>query len=129
MKNYLFIFALLFGFLANAQTWNNLDFNANQPGLENNPLKGFATMWQPSNDFPHSIQGNLFGLGDLMLGIDDFDWTSVDNFLAQEANKGNHAYLQVNIDPAFGGSDMPTFLLDQVEFQEHSNQVLQKFQR
>lgn len=121
MKIRLLILALLFGLSANAQTWEELDYNPNQLGLEKNPLKGFATMWQPSNNFPHSIQGRLFGLDDIMFGIDNFNWTSIDNFLIQEASKGNHAYLQVNIDPAFGGSDMPTFLVDKVEFQYYDD--------
>ncbi len=117
MKNFLLILSLLSGLFANAQTWDNLTYNENQSGLELNPLKGFATMWQPSNNFPHSIQGELFGLDDVMLGIDSFDWTVIDNFLAQEASEGNHCYIQVNIDPAFGGSDMPAFLVDQVDWQ------------
>lgn len=121
MKNYLLILSLLLGHVAHAQTWKNLTFDANQPGLETNPLKGFATMWQPSNNFPHSIQGKLFGLDELMLGIDNFDWTALDNFLLQEANKGNHCYIQVNIDPAFGNSDMPGFLVNQVEFQYYDD--------
>jgi len=34
MKVHLFIVSLLFCFSANAQTWKDLDFNANQPGLD-----------------------------------------------------------------------------------------------
>lgn len=123
MKNYILVFASFFvlGLSANAQVWNNLVQNANQPGLEENPLKGFASMWQPSNTFPHSIQGKLFGLDEIMFGPNTFDWAVVDTFLAQEASKGNHCYLQVNIDPAFGGSDMPGFLVNQVDWEVYTN--------
>lgn len=114
MKNYLLLVFLSLSFFADAQTWKDLNYNPNQPKLELNPLKGFATLWQPSNNFPHSIQGKLFGLDELMTGLDQFNWTAIDNFLVQEVNKGNHAYLQVNIDPANGNTHMPAFLVDQV---------------
>lgn len=115
MKNWLF-FTFLFCFtIGYAQTWNSLTYNADQPNIELNPLKGFATMWPPSNNFPHSIQGRLFGFDAVMNGLDDFNWTVIDNFLAQEAVKGNHCYIQVNIDPAFGNTHLPAYLFDLVE--------------
>ena len=49
-----------------------MDYNPNQSGLENNPLKGFATMWNPSNNFPHSIQGKLFGLNEVIFGMKNY---------------------------------------------------------
>ncbi|MBK9150917.1 MAG: carbohydrate-binding protein [Saprospiraceae bacterium] len=110
----LFCFILTFALLS-AQSWQSLTYNVNQPNLELNPLKGFATMWAPSNNFPKSIQGRLFGLDEVMNGPDDFDWTVIDNFLAQEAVNGNHAYIQVNIDPAFGETHLPAYLIDLVE--------------
>ncbi|MEO0468147.1 MAG: hypothetical protein AAF206_00900, partial [Bacteroidota bacterium] len=117
-----FFFAFLTGgFIVHAQNWESLNYQENQPGLELNPLKGFASLWEPSNDFPHSIQGKLFGLDELMFGLDNFDWTAIDLFLAREAARGNHAYIQVNIDPAFGESDMPEFLVSQVEWQYHDD--------
>lgn len=107
---FLFTFHQLAG-----QSWIPLTYNENQPNLELNPLKGFANMWPPSNNFPRSIQGKLFGLDDIMFGLDSFNWAVVDTFLSQEAYKGNHSYIQVNIDPAFGNTDMPSYLLPLVE--------------
>ncbi len=115
MKNYLVLLFLSLGIFANAQSWDTLTYNPNQPGLELNPLKGFATMWDTENNFPHSIQGKLFGLNALMIDIDSFDWTPIDDFIAQEASEGNHAYLQVNIDGADGNFYMPDFLMNQVD--------------
>lgn len=120
LKQHLLILSLFLSFFANAQTWKELNYNPNQPKLELNPLKGFATLWQPSNNFPRSIQGKLFGLDEVMSGLDKFNWTVIDNFLAQEVNNGNHCYLQVNIDPANGNTHMPPFLRNQVDWESYN---------
>jgi hypothetical protein len=117
------IISILFLFAAlntHAQTWDSLSYNPNQSGLELNPLKGFATMFNPSNTFPRSIQGRLFGLDEVMIGMNNFNWAVIDTFLAQQANAGRHSYVQVNIDPAFGQTDMPTFLKPQVDWEYYT---------
>lgn len=102
-----------------AQNWINLDYNPDQAGLEYNPLKGFASLWNPGNNFPHSIQGHLFGLDDVMTGMNSFDWNLIDNAIGIDASNGNFSYIQVNIDPAKPGkTDMPAFLIDQVDWKE-----------
>ena len=101
----------------NAQTWNSLIYNANQPGLTTNPLKGFVDLYNPANNFPRSIDAKLFGLNSVMTGLNNFNWTVIDNFLAQGAALGHHSYIQVNIDPGSGNSYMPTFLLGSVAFE------------
>lgn len=101
-----------------AQTWTNLEYNPNLPGLELNPLKGFSTMWNPSNNFPRSIQARNFGLKELMTGMTTFNWAAMDNFIKQEAAKGNFSSFQVNIDPADGTTLMPAFLINQIDWKK-----------
>jgi hypothetical protein len=115
------IFLLSIGSFIHAQSWDTLSYQPSQRGLELNPLKGFATMFQPSNNFPRSIQGKLFGLDEIMFGIDNFNWSVIDNFLIRESVQGRHCYIQVNIDPAFGNSDMPAFLVDKVDWQYYDD--------
>ncbi|MFK8058370.1 MAG: carbohydrate-binding protein [Saprospiraceae bacterium] len=112
------LFLLLVTFTANAQTWNNLVFDADQDSIEYNPLKGFVDLFTPSNTFPRSIEAKLFGLDEVMIGIDNFNWTPIDDFIAAEALDGDHVYIQVNIDPADGTTDMPAFLLPLVDFED-----------
>jgi hypothetical protein len=117
------ILSLIFLFAAlhtNGQTWDSLSYNPNQQGLELNPLKGFATMFNPSNTFPRSIQGRLFGLDEVMIGMNNFNWAAIDTFLAQQASAGRHSYIQVNIDPAFGQTDMPPFLKPLVDWEYYN---------
>ncbi len=106
-----------------AQPWSPLTYNPNQTGLEHNPLKGFATMFNPGTNFPRSIDGRLFGLDDIMFGPNNFNWTVIDNFLTQAASSGRHSYIQVNIDPAFGKTDMPTYLINQVDWHFQTGNV------
>ncbi len=110
MKIFLCIVSLLIGSVSNAQTWSNLTIDETKPGLEINPLKGFADLYGPENSFPRSINGKIFPLNDVMTGFDTYDWTVINAFIAQNKIDGNFSYLQVNIDPGFGGSYMPDFL-------------------
>lgn len=105
---------------AQGQEWNTLEYNPDQPGLEENPLKGFADLYGPSNDFPRSINGRLFGLNQVMFGLDQFNWDVIDEFIEQNKREGNFTYLQVNIDPGPDGNNrprsyMPAFLNGQYE--------------
>jgi len=113
MKNYVIIAYLLVCISASGQNWRDLEFNKHQYGLEQNPLKGFATMWDVHSSFPYSIQGKLFKFSDIVVGDSVYDWTVVDQFIASEAAKGKHVYLQVNIDPVKDALlDLPQYILD-----------------
>ncbi len=117
MKLLFTLVLVFFSSILFCQSWNNLTYNQHTPGIEANPMKGFSDLYNPGNNgFPTSIKGVLFGLDDIMLGIDNFNWTIIDNVLAQQAALGNHTILQVNIDPANGTSDIPDFLYGQVPF-------------
>ncbi|MFN0081473.1 MAG: carbohydrate-binding protein [Ferruginibacter sp.] len=123
MKKCILLLSVFAALYTKAQTWETLSYNPNQPGLELNPLKGFATLFNPSNAFPRSVQGKLFGLDEVMTGMNNFNWTVIDNFLTQQAAAGRHSYIQVNIDPAFGESDMPPFLINQVDWEYYNGNV------
>ncbi len=115
------LFILMSFISINAQTWNNLTYSEDQSGLEENPLKGFADLYGPQNDFPRSINGRLFGLNEVMTNLDEFNWSIIDNFIAQNKREGNFSYLQVNIDPGPDGNNkprsyMPAFLDGQYDF-------------
>lgn len=120
MKNPIIILLLFLGFFADAQNWENLVFDEDIPGIEANPLKGFVDLFVPENDFPRSINAKLFRMDSLMFGIDDFKWDQIDTFLAHSAEEGNHTYFQINIDPGFGETYMPTFLDGLVEFENYT---------
>ncbi len=102
-----------------AQNWESLDYSPDQKGLEYNPLKGFTTLWNPSNNFPHSLMGKIFGLKDIMTGMSEFNWSAIDNFISTEASKGNFSRILVIIDPANGTTLLPDFLVDQVDWEIH----------
>ena len=108
---------LSFTFVSNAQSWEFLEYDSLKIGLELNPLKGFATLFNPNADseFPQSIRGRLFGLDTLMSGPNTFDWSAIDNFLDEQSALGIHAYIQVNVDPAFGETHLPDYLLPLVD--------------
>jgi len=52
-----------------------------------------------------------------MDSIDQFNWADIDTFLAREAIKGNHSYIQVNIDPTDGTTDIPDYLVSKVDWE------------
>ena len=61
----------------------------------------------------------MFGLDEVMTGMDTFDWSVIDMAIAQDGSQGRFSYIQVNIDPANGTTQMPEFLIDQVDWDIH----------
>jgi hypothetical protein len=117
MRYAIFILALIVSTFSFGQHWNQLTYDADVAGLERNPLKGFATMFNLGgavDTFPHSIRGNLFAMDDIMLAPGDFQWNVIDDFLDEQTQSGNHVFFQVNIDPANGTSWMPQFIKEQM---------------
>lgn len=107
MKKYIYLFTIVLGFNLHAQNWISLNEDQNKDGLELNPLKGFMDLYGPTNNFPRSINGKLFGLNEVMFGLDNFDFTVINNFIDQNKNEGNFTHLQVNIDPGPDGNGVP----------------------
>ena len=92
-KGIIIILIILFTHNIKAQNWTSLNYNPDQPGLEYNPLKGFMTLWNPGNDFPHSIQGHSYGLNQVMKGMNSFDWTVIENDLTKDVVNGNFSTM------------------------------------
>jgi Carbohydrate binding module (family 6)/Domain of unknown function (DUF4832) len=92
--------------------WAQLTHSPDQPGLEQNPLKGFTTLWDISNSFPCRLRGKNFLFGNIMTGVDTFDWTAVDAFINAEAAAGRHTFFQCNIDDGDDSQpfSLPTYL-------------------
>lgn len=83
----------------------------------NNPLKGVVYWWWKNDNpalkpTPTSMEWHYFGLGDLMIGPDEYDWEPMEEFLDQVAAHGNQACLRVSTNIAFGGKEIPDFLND-----------------
>ena len=104
----------LIGLLVFGQTWNTLEFNPNQDGLELNPLKGLTPLYNVDNEFPYSLRGKIVGLDQVMYGYEseDFDWSVFDDFIEEQKALGKFVKLQVNVDMGFNNSDLPQFLKD-----------------
>lgn len=113
------IFILLLGLtnLSYAQSWESMEYDSLKAGLELNPLKGFATIFNPdpTNEFPVSLRGRLFGLDAIMSGPTTFNWDPIDDFLVEQSELGIHCYIQVNIDPAHGETHLPEYLFPLVD--------------
>ncbi|MEL6926354.1 MAG: hypothetical protein AAFO94_20090, partial [Bacteroidota bacterium] len=99
MRILLILVFFVTGLSSNAQVWQTLDYSPDQDSLEYNPLKGFADLFGSDNGFPHSLRGYTFTLGEVMNGIDDFNFeTLIDPLLEQQASEGRSIILQINVD-------------------------------
>ncbi|MFK8162576.1 MAG: carbohydrate-binding protein [Lewinella sp.] len=114
MRYIFFLVLLAISLSVNAQAWEPLEVNPSKDGLELNPLKGLVPLYNVNNEFPHSIRGLIVGFDSVMVGVDEFNWRMMDSFLDERSLDGRFGYLQVNVDMAFGRSDLPAFL-DNVE--------------
>ncbi len=82
-----------------------------------NPLKGILYWWYKNDNpdlkpTPFSMEWHYFGLGDLMIGPDSYDWEPMEEFLDQVAAHGRQACLRISTNISFGGKDIPAFLQD-----------------
>lgn len=114
MRYLFFLFFLSVSLFSQAQDWQDLTYNSEQAGLEENPLKGLVPLYSVNNEFPHSIRGLILGFDAVATGENTFDWTLFDDFLDETGDGGRFGYMQVNVDMGFNRSDLPDFL-DNVE--------------
>lgn len=82
-----------------------------------NPLKGLLYWWFKNDNpdlkaTPTSMEWHYFGLGDLVTGVDSYDWEPMEEYLDQVAAHGNQACLRISTNISFGGRDIPVFLQD-----------------
>ncbi|MCY1136451.1 DUF4832 domain-containing protein [Actinoplanes sp. Pm04-4] len=72
------------------------------PGPIDNPLKGFAKFYSPGGNqnvgYPHALTWGYFGLSEIMTSASNcgsYNWSIVDNMLAETASYGNQAAIRV----------------------------------
>ncbi len=77
-----------------------------------NPLKGFAVSGPESWCMPTSLEFYQIPWDKLVFGYDDFDWSYLENILAETASRGRTAIIMFYMDWPGSESAIPQFLLD-----------------
>ncbi|MFC5405543.1 DUF4832 domain-containing protein [Cohnella soli] len=107
-----------------------------------NPLKGFAIWFYPGDHadktatqlggINNSIEWKYFGLGELMTGMNSYDWEPMEKALDEVASHGKQLSLRVASCESFSSKDIPDFLMPQVRngciLNYDSPTVMQAFQ-
>src|ERR1700690_2837082 len=65
------------------------------PAPPNNPLKGFMPYTGSYTTFPYSMEWSYLPLRSLMSGSTNFNWTSLDQLLKNDANRGHQTVFRV----------------------------------
>lgn len=78
----------------------------------NNPLKGFMPYSGSYTTFPYSMEWNYLPLRSLMSGPTNFNWTSLDQLLGDDASRGHQTVFRVYLDYPTLSTGIPQYLLD-----------------
>lgn len=78
----------------------------------NNPLKGFMPYAGSYTTFPYSMEWNYLPLRSLMTGPTNFDWSSLDALLTDDAARGHQTVFRVYLDYPTLPTGIPQYLLD-----------------
>jgi hypothetical protein len=78
----------------------------------NNPLKGFMPYSGSYTTFPYSMEWNYLPLRSLMTGPTNFNWTSLDQLLSNDAIRGHQTVFRVYLDYPTLSTGIPQYLLD-----------------
>jgi hypothetical protein len=78
----------------------------------NNPLKGFMPYSGSYTTFPYSMEWNYLPLRSLMSGPTNFNWTSLDQLLSDDASRGHQTVFRVYLDYPTLSTGIPQYLLD-----------------
>ena len=82
------------------------------PAAVDNPLKGLVPYsGDKRENFPHSMEFNYLPLGQLMTGMDEFNWQPLEKLLDDVASRGHQTVFRVWM--VYPGHDdgIPTFLI------------------
>ncbi len=107
-----------------------------------NPLKGFAIWFYPGDradktatqygGINNSIEWRYFGMGELMTGMNTFNWEPMEAALDEVASHGKQLALRVASCQSFSSKDYPDFLSGQIRngciLNYDSPTVMQAFQ-
>ncbi|MEZ6043640.1 MAG: DUF4832 domain-containing protein [Planctomycetaceae bacterium] len=82
------------------------------PAAIDNPLKGLVPYsGEKRNNFPHSMEFNSLPLGQLMTGMDEFNWQPLEELLNDVASRGHQTVLRIwMVYPGFDNG-IPEFLI------------------
>ena len=82
------------------------------PAPPDNPLKGFMPYTGSYSTFPYSMEWNYLPLRSLMSGPTNFNWTSLDQLLINDASRGHQTVFRVYLDYPTLATGIPQYLLD-----------------
>ena len=86
---------------------------AYRPGPVLNPLKGLVPYASKTNvHFPHSMEFNYLGFGELVHGYDQFDWKPLEKLLDEISGRGHQAVLRIYLEYPAKTDIIPKFLID-----------------
>jgi hypothetical protein len=82
------------------------------PAAVDNPLKGLVPYSGEKRDiFPHSMEFNYLPLGQLMTGMDEFNWQPLENLLNDVTSRGHQTVFRVwTVYPGYDDG-IPRFLI------------------
>jgi len=89
--------------------WMQLEYS---PAPPDNPLKGFVPYAGQAREFPHSMEFRYFALRELLPSPDQFDWSPVDRFLEEVAQRGCQGIFRVWLEYPGRPSGLPRWLLE-----------------
>ncbi len=122
LKRLILIAICLFLSFSSAQSWDTLVYDDDTPGLEINPIRGLVPGFSGTRNFPYSMEFFYIGLRNTMNGMNDFDWTALENKLEDISNEGNTAIVRFYLDTPATPIATPQFLIDAgVEMRNYSN--------
>ena len=82
------------------------------PAPINNPLKGFMPYSGSYTTFPYSMEWGYLPLRSLMTGLNSFNWTSLDQLLSNDANRGHQTVFRIYLDYPTLSTGIPQYLLN-----------------
>jgi hypothetical protein len=82
------------------------------PAPPANPLKGFMPYSGSYTAFPYSMEWSYLPLNSLMSGPTNFQWSSLDTLLQDDADRGHQTVFRVYLDYPTLPSGIPQYLLN-----------------
>ncbi len=99
-------------------TYTALEYKADLPKIEFNPIKGFVPYTDQANntanltDFPFSMEFFYMPLKEVMQNINQYNWTKVEDALNKIKDRNNHATFRFYLDYPGEEVGTPQFLID-----------------
>ena len=100
--------------IAIAQQWHTMTFQADAPGVDENPLRGFvpySSTRQTGETFPHSMEWFYLPLAAVVKGPDIYDWSAVEQQLTAISRRGHQAIFRFFLDYPTRPTGIPEYLL------------------